>query len=330
MYEQYFRPPAATPPPLPNGNNGNQQSATAPAAAPGSPETGVQDTATGEGDDRRIQRGIWGGPITPGRFFAAPLGTAPRWQPSQSAATRLTSARSIAPVEGPSGPGFAAAVPTEGVPPAVPASATDSRAPARLQTQPVPSIVGESDPAISPNLASGSTTPFFSNPPQIFSSPGTSKDSETEARRAAAEAAMRRVGLGVSSLMPIASGGTSVPPSPVVSDNVADGVQAEGSGKGKGKAKATGSGPEPGPLGGDVPKHVPYLTAPASSLGTTAPRKSWASMPTSRQGARTALADRIRLLRDVDDSVWQLVSELSRVKSEWEAEDGELAEDVAP
>jgi E3 ubiquitin-protein ligase synoviolin len=40
-------------------------------------------------------------------------------------------------------------------------------------------------------------------------------------------------------------------------------------------------------------------------------------------------ADRIRLLRDVDDSVWQLVSELSRVKSEWEAEDGELAEDVA-
>jgi E3 ubiquitin-protein ligase synoviolin len=52
-------------------------------------------------------------------------------------------------------------------------------------------------------------------------------------------------------------------------------------------------------------------------------------MPTDREGARTALADRIRLLRDVDDSVWQLVSELSRVKSEWEAEDGDLAEDVA-
>jgi E3 ubiquitin-protein ligase synoviolin len=327
MYEQYFRPPAATPPPIPNGND-----QPAPAAAAGMPETGVQDTATGEGDDRRIQRGIWGGPITPGRFFAAPLGTAPRWQSSRiPAATRLTPVRSIAPVESPSG--VAVAVPTEADLPAAPASATDSREdsrePARLQTQPVPSIVTESSPAISPNLASGSTTPFFSNPPQIFSSPGTSRDGETEARRAAAEAAMRRMGLGVSPLMPIVSGGADSSTSPVLSDSVADEASAEGSGKGKGKAKATGLGPEPGPLEGDLPKHVPYLTAPTSTLGTTAPRKSWTSMPTSREGARTALADRIRLLRDVDDSVWQLVSELSRVKSEWEAEDGELAEDVA-
>ncbi|RSH94287.1 E3 ubiquitin-protein ligase hrd1 [Saitozyma podzolica] len=327
MYEQYFRPPAATPPPIPNGND-----QPAPAAAAGMPETGVQDTATGEGDDRRIQRGIWGGPITPGRFFAAPLGTVPRWQSSRiPAATRLTPVRSIAPVESPSG--VAVAVPTEAALPAAPASATDSREdsrePARLQTQPVPSIVTESSPAISPNLASGSTTPFFSNPPQIFSSPGTSRDGETEARRAAAEAAMRRMGLGVSPLMPIASGGADSSTSPVLSDSVADEASAEGSGKGKGKAKATGFGPEPGPLEGDLPKHVPYLTAPTSTLGTTAPRKSWTSMPTSREGARTALAERIRLLRNVDDSVWQLVSELSRVKSEWEAEDEELAEDVA-
>lgn len=108
---------------------------------------------------------------------------------------------------------------------------------------------------------------------------------------------MRLRGFDVSPILSPGSGGDNGPTSPVLSDIPGEELQAEGSGKAKGKAKATAAGP----LGEETPKHIPYLTAPIPALGAAAPQRPWRAMPTDAQGTRTALADRIRLLRDVDE-----------------------------
>jgi E3 ubiquitin-protein ligase synoviolin len=86
--------------------------------------------------------------------------------------------------------------------------------------------------------------------------------------------------------------------------------------KGKGKER------DISPLDEEA-KYIPYLAASAPLRAGLGDRPgSWTSTPSDADGTRTALVERIRLLRDVDESVWRLVGELSRVKSAWEVEDG--------
>jgi hypothetical protein len=128
-------------------------------------------------------------------------------------------------------------------------------------------------------------------------------------------------------------------------------------GKGKGKERADTATafaytttPAPAPATAPVslhsgfdapPTHRAYLTGPGSlgSLPGAFPLNlpTHRAVPTHPAGAlrtpeavRAALDERIAALRGVDEVVWSLVAELSRLKSAWEVEDGvERREDVS-
>ncbi|ORY27651.1 hypothetical protein BCR39DRAFT_537671 [Naematelia encephala] len=248
-FEQYFRlppQPAATPTPQPSSNVAGQPT-----------------TTHGETDEHRIQRGIWGGRITPGQFFPTPLGAAPRLTshlsspgpsrlPSRIASSSSRTARSTSPPE---------------------------RNNAALQA------------ANAPLPVSGSHTPATSNPPEIFSSTSVNRlegIAALDARRAAAEAALRRFGSS-----PVTTSGT------ISTDS-------------KGKApEVVAETLETQPL------HTPYLSSNIPTHGAS-PSASW---KTVENGSRDSIEDRLRVLRDVDEVLWGLVGDLTRAKSAWEAED---------
>lgn len=221
-----------------------------------------------------------------------------------------------------------------------------------------------------PQLMSGANTPHTSNPPQIFASAGStppneddndgmSKDEEDperlnleDARKAAAEAALRRMTLRSGStpkttsfnLGPTEPESTTIlspvpeilpespsipPPQPSTTDR-------------KGKRKA-----DPLDQIDERPRVTPYLTLPGSDLLSLpdlptrlsstrlAERfKSGSSgeggrrIPRTIEETRGALEDRLRVLQEVDEVVWGLVGELSRVKSGWERED--MGDDHVP
>ncbi|KAL7419908.1 E3 ubiquitin-protein ligase hrd1 [Cryptotrichosporon argae] len=209
-----------------------------------------------------VQRSIWGAPVIPGQFFAQPLGTAPR----------LGAAH---------------------MPPGLIAASAAAQRDAERQGARGAGARAPASPGVS-----GSTTPFSSQAPAVFSLPGrhvpgvhvgtdaeTASESATQAasdsldpRRAAAEAAQRRA-----SPQPAApSTATAAPTKPYLSTL-------------------------------ELPAPHPRL-----DLAAALPR---APTPRSAHDAREQLDDRLRVLRDVQAEIGRLVGELGRVRDEWARED---------
>lgn len=220
----------------------------------------------------------------------------------------------------------------------------------------------------------GWTTPHSSNPPQVFSSTGSPRSSgelsrdidviappvrppgadstmanaepaveepEKRQRRAAAEAAMRRLGLKGSlstSRSPSPAQGLAVPASVEVSPSEPATTTHAPDVKGKGKAvKSDADESEARTSEGledPTPRVIPYLTsglpAPhpqsngiegavrnfrdiAAGVGL---RRDWYAHDTSR-----GLDERLKVLRDFDEALWGLMADLTSVKSRWELED---------
>lgn len=65
------------------------------------------------------------------------------------------------------------------------------------------------------------------------------------------------------------------------------------------------------------------LSKSEASSGGTSDGTNWHD-----QGTRRGLEERLKVLRDVDEVLWGLMGELVQVKSRWEAEDGQVREDV--
>ena len=154
---------------------------------------------------------------------------------------------------------------------------------------------------------------------------------EFVARRQAAEAAMRRLGLKVDD-------------DHMSGDGLTGGGSVARDIKGKGKAVDVvepvnmdkrerghqSKGVTEESLE-DPPRVVPYLSnvlppphpQPPFRLSRTENerRKEWVNGQEHGQDTRVALGDRLRALREVDEVVWGLVGDLTRMKSRWEVED---------
>lgn len=203
------------------------------------------------------------------------------------------------------------------------------------------SSIESSDPTRSDTQ--GDQTPHSSNPPQIFAPSGASSPSEEDEvpepvepqdlRKMASEAALRRMTLrsrsSASPIIPLIEKTSSplsrphtpepdveeeevipIPPSPKLEM------------KGKGKAKE-----EVDPMD-EVPTVNAYLTQSGSDLLPSPTERSsgrrreifGGCQPTTFVETQDALESRLKVLREVDEVVWALVGELSRVKSGWERE----------
>ncbi|KAK6907066.1 hypothetical protein I204_00133 [Kwoniella mangroviensis CBS 8886] len=267
------------------------------------PQAGSQGNTARREDsiDERLQRGIWGGPIIPGRFFPAPLGAAPRFQQSSTHA-------------GPSSP-F--------TPPLSQPSSSRITQPAGQN--PPPTISRRefhlSVPA-TPQM-SGSVTPFSSNPPVVFSPTGTARpipqvegendDKEVEevvevdevaVRRKAAEAALKRFG------------GSTFHSASI------------GKVKGKGKEKEVPVEAQVGNQNENInlddwetlPTVHPRLIPSSSDLLGDRQHQHPNLSDSSSVTAAGSLEERIQVLRKVDETIWGLVGELTRLQSSWQAE----------
>ena len=289
QFDEFFRAPnengaIPTPaPPAPVPTNGITAGPTLPAPTMAEPPVTEED---------RIQTSIWGGPIQPGRFFAPPLGSIRPSQPQSRA-----------------GPSRSRPVP-------IPIRATEAihsdnmdRPPQSAFPIPTPSRHGLN----SPIPGSEATTPFSSNPPEVFRSmssgseesgvevSGSSKDVEVEGgrgnRRLAAEAAMRRMGL----------------------------VRPGSKGKEKEKVTSEINIPEVITKETKVETYTPYLSPLARSAphSNPAPERSsaWQRRPmdhgagAGRGGIRAGVEERLQTLKRVDDTIWGLVEELTRIRS---------------
>ncbi|WVQ83464.1 hypothetical protein IAT38_005605 [Cryptococcus sp. DSM 104549] len=311
--------------------------ATAAGPAPGG----------GEGREQRVQRGIWGGPIIPGRFTPAPLGAAPRFPSVPSGIARPTPAGPFNPLG--SSSSRQGASPAQG-----------ERGEAG-QHAPRGGLAPQEPSPYTPQMGSGTVTPFSSQPPVVFTStgsvrvtePGTEEldiagvtedgteeegedgeggevQDEAEVRRQVAEAALRRMqGLGIRGAT--AAGAGSVPgPS---------GSASNDKGKGKEIAPATEALDE----WDAIPRSRAYLSSPNSHTShvplsdtpaarsrpqpTAGSLEAWAktagrNVEQTPAGTREALQERVRVLSEMDERIWGLVGDLMGLKSEWEAEDG--------
>jgi E3 ubiquitin-protein ligase synoviolin len=320
QYEEFFRIPqengAIPPAPAPVPTNGITAGPTSAPIA----------TAVAETPEDRIQTSIWGGPIQPGRFFAPPLGSIRRNTQPQ-------------PRAGPSRP--------------TPVAIRTTTPHLNLNDGPRSSFPAPRGYGFnSPILPSEASTPFSSNPPEVFRSMSSGSDTGGEAetsmdgvveegrgnRRLAAEAAMRRMGL----------------------------TRPGMKGKEKEKEKST---PEPTPtestatttvsketqgIKETTETYTPYLSPIARAAPhPTSDRSPWSKrgslddkvksmdngVPLEREGGgiqfgraggggtREGVEERLRTLKRVDDTIWGLVEELTRIRSlmDHEAEDGEGA-----
>ncbi len=79
------------------------------------------------------------------------------------------------------------------------------------------------------------------------------------------------------------------------------------------KAPPNGKGKEMADSFNEPPRYIPYLSTRQPSSGP----RPWIGVGDTR----AALGERLRVLRDVDQVVWGLVVELTRLSSAWEAED---------
>lgn len=284
-FEEYFRlpgvngdAPAMPPPPRPSGpepprsSSSDARSASAPPAQ------------TEENEEQRLQRGIWGAPIVPGRFLPPPLGAAPAW-----------------PEAGPSRLDLPARSPSTNTRRSGSGHISGSVTPAASQAPIVFSSTGSarSSPRRAPECeASESDIVDEEDVPRF-------EDDDTSLREVAAAAALRRLGLG--------SGGGA--------GRAAQTAGGAGTAGGSGIDKGKGKMPIRGDVDAfDAPvTHKVFLT-PQS----VPPPHTGVSTSRSPEAARVALDERLRALRDVDHVVWGLVGELSRLRSAWEVEDGHL------
>ena len=167
--------------------------------------------------------------------------------------------------------------------------------------------------------------------------------SPEEARRQAAEAAMRRFGLLPDAAVNGSSSSPSVTAVPLsgaklpANEAVTNAIDY----KGKGKAKAEESWDDPPtfmpflstPSLDPVFPRVPRETTPLSSAfgnlnGLSSPPWSAGSRRDGQAGA-PALEERLQALRQVDDVIWGLVGELTMLKSRWEAVDESISSPMA-
>jgi len=297
QYEDFFR--------IPQENGAIPTPAPAPApvptngvtAGPIPPPVATAATAAETAEDR-VQTSIWGGPIQPGRFFAPPLGSIRR-NPQ------------VQPRAGPSRP---TPVPIRT---SIPIPNYNNNNGGPRSAFPAPRGYGFN----SPTAPSEASTPFSSNPPEVFRSMSSGSDtgsgdaeSSVEGvaekggrgnRRLAAEAAMRRMGL------------------------------SRPGAKGKAKEKSI---PEPTPIETkeeEIEKetYTPHLSPIAraaphpisdrspwskrGSLDNRVPldRDSGGRESTGRGGTREGVEERLRTLKRVDDTIWGLVEELTRIRS---------------
>ncbi|WVF67065.1 hypothetical protein IAT40_001809 [Kwoniella sp. CBS 6097] len=303
-YNEYFSLPRnGWDNPVPNSANGNSSNVA----------TSVQ---TEENDDTRLQRGIWGGPVIPGQFFRAPLGAAPRFplpanviagpSTSQPHASRPTIRTTLA--HSPAS-----------------ASETQSAQTRRPHFESRRSSTNHLSAPATPQL-SGHVTPFSSNPPVVFTSTGAARNAptaaseptegeeavetivpkivnENDARRLAAEAALRRFGVTSTS---------------------------EGRSKGKEKEEPTldtTSAMTSTDEWNAPSTRVPRLNNVTPSFLSASSARSHRSLDRSADTTLDisavectvqSLEERLKVLREVDETIWGLVGELTKLKSSWE------------
>ncbi|WWC59874.1 uncharacterized protein I303_102436 [Kwoniella dejecticola CBS 10117] len=318
-YNEYFQLPRMgwdNPVPTPTtAAVGGAQAATSQAQAGPSRVESVEE---------RLQRGIWGGPIIPGRFFPAPLGEAPRSHQHQHQQQQQQQQQAIRHLN---------------QPPSIRINPNTSTP--HVTTQPESRDTGQGQASNSENRReshlsvpvtpqmSGSVTPFSSNPPIVFSPTGTARtikpDSgeveqsdaqnegggdqdqgdenvdEREVRSKVAEAALKRFGIPASSSS-----------------------SALSTGKGKGKEVISDNG-DHGLSGNDsvnlddwetLPAELPRLTHSSSDL-LIHPR-GFGLRSASESGDE--LGERLKVLREVDETIWGLIGELTRLQSTWHAQ----------
>lgn len=298
MYEEYFRLPAINgdaPIPMNPPQAAPAQAPTQGAAPPGptqAPGAPIQAgssasqqqpgnaqavSAQTESEDQRVQRSIWGAPITPGRFFPPALGAAPTgtWWEGQAAA----------PLPRPQ------------------SAASDNE------------------------IVSGTTTPAASRAPVVFTAPGFSRANFTRQPAPAPQAATEEETLSEDILeddeeWPADDGSAR--------KAAAEAALRRFGGDSKGKRKATADPdafdapvtkravltPLPVPSPHPQTDQIQLAQAHISQLAQLGP-----DVPRTPEAARAALDTRLRALRDVDNVLWGLVGELSKLKSAWEVED---------
>ncbi|WVQ94559.1 hypothetical protein IAU59_001639 [Kwoniella sp. CBS 9459] len=316
-YNEYFSLPRnGWDNPVPNNINGGSNSTL--------PTVRVE-----ESDDTRLQRGIWGGPIVPGQFFRAPLGAAPRFPSTTNAAAGPSTGHSQATTR----PSIRTTLVTPSVSEAQRQPEAQSRRPEYGSRR---SSTNHLSAPGTPQL-SGHVTPFSSNPPVVFTSTGAARRApgnpaglseeaiaetvppkvanENDARRLAAEAALRRFGITSTSIGSISSSSST-----------------EGKGKGKETAHPPVDSPTVAQNDWDAPpSQFPRLSnitpsflssgLPASHISTS----SNSVQPTGEAFDMSAvdrtvqsLEERLKVLREVDETIWGLVGELTKLKSAWE------------
>jgi E3 ubiquitin-protein ligase synoviolin len=274
VFNEYFQP---RPTPTPTHNPQHQLSSNGLPAGAEAPASDIS------AEDRQLQTGIWGGLITPGSFFAAPLGSTSRNSQAGPSRPRLVPRATSSDI---------VTSPSWTQPQQAANSSSRVRPPNGIRI---------------PSLVSGSTTPHSSNPPVVFTSTGANKEeaeeneevsvrgTEEDARRQAGEAAMRRLGLSVTSVHSDVQNNSSIPLDPSLNSD----------GRDKGKQRAI-----PIETISDPPKVIPYLTSGLQ------PSRSWAV--TGEEGIRMGLEERVRVLREVDEVIWGVVGELTRLGSLWD------------
>ena len=320
-------------------------------------------TQTQSNEDAEIQRSIWGGPIQPGRFHAAPLGALPRYT------SQINGTGAAGPSVGRAGPGLAVAVggaagpsirrqPPSRVSISVPDPIASNQADGESLNSGIPTWANHRNSNMNLNaMASEVSTPFSSNPPEVFRSLSRSPDPtsralepdetsqaqeagskddenegassevqtgpETRNRRLAAEAAMRRLGITPS---PTLSKGKEkekekekvVEPPAIATEAVPRSTTA-----GQEKWKPFLSIPDRGPPHPPQPSHPtarPGL-GPRNGNGTDyASRMN--GMGIGREGVE-GVDDRLRALREVDDGIWKMIEDLTRLKSQWDHVDAD-------
>jgi E3 ubiquitin-protein ligase synoviolin len=340
QYEEFFRIPQEngvipTPPaPAPVPTNGITAGPTPPPVATAA--------AAAETAEDRIQTSIWGGPIQPGRFFAPPLGSIRRnIQPQPRA--------------GPSRPN---PVPIRTSIP-IPNSNYNNDAP--RSAFPAPRGYGFNSPV----LPSEASTPFSSNPPEVFRSMSSGSDAgsgEAESsmegvvdeggrgnRRLAAEAAMRRMGLTRPGMKGKEKEKERSIPEPTPTETTATATATATVSKESQETKKINE------------TYTPYLSPIARAPHPMADRSPWSKrgslddkvqsdnqvsferegggIPFGREGGgisfgregegggrggmREGVEERLRTLKRVDDTVWGLVEELTRIRSLMDTENEE-------
>jgi E3 ubiquitin-protein ligase synoviolin len=327
QYEEFFRIPqenGAIPTPAPPAPVPTNGITAGPTPAP-------ITTVAAETAEDRIQTSIWGGPIQPGRFFAPPLGSIRRNVQPQ-------------PRAGPSRP---TPVPIRTT---IPIPNYNNDAP--RSSFPAPRGYGFNSPV----LPSEASTPFSSNPPEVFRSMSSGSDIGGEAessmegvvdeggrgnRRLAAEAAMRRMGLTRPGMKGKEKEKEKSIPEPTPTETTA----IAGASKESQETKSMNE------------TYTPYLSPIARAPHPMADRSPWSKrgslddkvqsldiqIPLEREGGRVpfgregvgrggmreGVEERLRTLKRVDDTIWGLVEELTRIRSlmdgdhEAEASEGE-------